>query len=67
MGTQWQVRQNAATSGKQRKQVVPDATVDEKPMDQNKARPTTVLPVVQNTLGESDFRNNSTLANRVCF
>ena len=36
-------------------------------MDQNKARPTAVFPVVQNTLGESDFRNNSTLTYRVCF
>ena len=47
-------------------EVVPDATVDEKSMDENKAWPTTVFPVVQNTVGESDFRNNSTLANRVC-
>ena len=67
MRAQWQVRQNAATSGEQREQVVPDATVDEKSMDQNKARPATVFAVVQNTLGESDFRDNSTLANRVCF
>jgi hypothetical membrane protein len=31
-------------------------------MDENDARPTTVVPVVQNTLGESDFRNSSMLA-----
>jgi hypothetical membrane protein len=65
MCAQWQVRQNAATSGEQREQIVPDATVDEKSMDENDARSTAVVLVVQNTLGESDFRNNSALANRV--